>query len=887
MTENTIIAANPPTATRSTWPWASLGLLAALAVELYLLLNDVPLLPGQGAPVRGPTTAPVAELMTQRNIVRVQAPGGLVWEETTPGQVLHRSESVLTLARSRAEIAFLDGTGLVLDENTLVQLEKTPSDDASHYQKIVVKLLRGKLHKSAPKKASQLLSRQTEKGTTPPLEIQVGDTRAILNSATELTVTALPERMSVEVHSGEVELSAPQKQITVTEGEEATLDAKGSSPRVARKIPLTLLAPRAGTHLLPLATRTSVDFRWRNNLTSLPAVPMDLEAGTDPAFEGEVIRLRIPATEPPLKSVQASLKLPTGAATATRWYWRVRPLDRNASPSATESFWIQPLPVPRLKSSGPDLFWSAVEGATGYLVEISRAGEQTRVVPVTTTTLRVPTSGAGDYRLRVRAQLPSQLQTPWSAPHSFTVQEAADSAALPPPPGELLDAEINEEKLPPPQQSWLQRLLLPSAWAAEPESSRWSVKLKWKRVSGVRKYKVQIGRERSFKTIIAEATTDAPEYVWSYLPGQENSKGRIFFRVASMSNLGLAGTYSEPKPVQLRETVAAKKTPKTAPTAANNETYAAIDANAVESSPTDAAESGDLHTLAEKPSAPKVAAREAVVAPVAAMPTASVASAIPAATGASVTPTVPAPTSVPARHRFNASAALFTGIGNENQAGTDPELRSVDIRNPHAQQKLRLSTALLRVTDEGLESSWSAQAQGSFTRFAAVPTARPVNQPDIKAWSIRLDVLRQVRLAAIASGEWTLALGGTLDRPYRFVKAGPQAATVEGAISLGPAGTLAHRVRGRAGGFADLDLGIGLGLPITGLVTGGFIGINPLVWSEWRGWSFGKFGSLGIRFEFEASLQRWSRPEGTTLTTWVAWLAPTLRLGESFWQPAP
>src|SRR5687767_8318594 len=104
----TSVATNPP---RSKWRIVSIALLFLLALEIYFLVRDVPLLGNRGSPEeylnRGDST-PVAELVRRRNEVRVQAPGALVWQESRDGQTLFRLQSLLTAEDSRAEVAFLD-----------------------------------------------------------------------------------------------------------------------------------------------------------------------------------------------------------------------------------------------------------------------------------------------------------------------------------------------------------------------------------------------------------------------------------------------------------------------------------------------------------------------------------------------------------------------------------------------------------------------------------------------------------------------------------------------------------------------------------------------------------------------------------------------------------
>jgi hypothetical protein len=81
------------------------------------------------------------------------------------------------------------------------------------------------------------------------------------------------------------------------------------------------------------------------------------------------------------------------------------------------------------------------------------------------------------------------------------------------------------------------------------------VKLRWKEVSGVKKYHVQVSRTRSFQRILAEGDASASEWNWQYRLGMENSKGRAYFRVASVGDTGEVGAYSRPKPIAIPESI--------------------------------------------------------------------------------------------------------------------------------------------------------------------------------------------------------------------------------------------------------------------------------------------------------------------------------------------
>ena len=112
MADNTTFTVSSPTKNpvfRSFIWWILWGL--AIAVELYLLLNDVSLLKGPDAEsyFRGDLD-PVAELKTYHSDVRFQNPNQLIWDDVQAQQSFFPKQSLMTLGASGAEIEFSDGS---------------------------------------------------------------------------------------------------------------------------------------------------------------------------------------------------------------------------------------------------------------------------------------------------------------------------------------------------------------------------------------------------------------------------------------------------------------------------------------------------------------------------------------------------------------------------------------------------------------------------------------------------------------------------------------------------------------------------------------------------------------------------------------------------------
>ncbi len=867
---------------------ATLTLGVGLAIEVFYLLNDIPLWNPPSSRSFTPSTPPIAELMTRQNDVKTQAPDELVWNEAREGQTLYRRQSVLTLEGSKAEIAFLDGTGLTVDEKSLVQLEKTPSDESLGYQRLVIKLLRGKIHKSSPRKTSDLSRKLGAR--TPEIEIQTGDTHVMLTPSSELTITALPEDPTrgarIEVQSGEVSVVSPHGQMVSKQGEEVTTFKDSESKPEVKTLSFTLLSPKGGTDIQALNSKQRIRFRWNAAREAATGTTQEVEISQDPQFRSVTVRSKIPAAEPPLQYVEVNVEVPA-TSTPSLWHWRVRAPSperhKEAIVSTKETFWLRPLPIPelrypldrvRVQSDRPiDLSWMSVDTATAYELEVHEPSGN-RVHSLNDPTARLqPPAVMGVTRWRVRAKLKSGDSGPWSTLREIHWSEAqptpstADPGAAvnslqapnpnePAPPPPIIDEPEIIRGDPVPQHTTLKGLYQwMTFWIAEAQakdeeaSSNLTVKLKWKQVKGATKYHVQVARNRNFKTVIAEADTFEPNWNWHYTPGMENTKGRVFYRVASVGASGNAGAYSAPKSIKI----------PSAPIGPA-EVYAAIDDPDM-GEPIDAAEKGNLDTLMHLPSVQVMDIPTAMSqkAPQASDQSTAIAQ-----------PTPPkAPTTPPFSQRW--TLVLSTGVGRLTQSGSDPSLTSVAPQNAYIQQRIAIETELQRaaLNAEKNESAWRALAQIGGASFHASDDGPALPQSDLRSIAWRIEGIKRIeRFEKIAP--WHLFVGANLDYSYRWVKSGPQSVDTQGALSLGPS---AHVIRT----FESFEGGFGLSLPFTGLMTKGHLGAELRVWGEKTLAAFAHQRAVCLRANVELGWLRWSSPSGTSTSAWTFWVSPTFQ----------
>ncbi len=442
-------------------------IILALGIELYFLIYDIPVFthPFNFTHSNSISLTPVAELISSTNSVHVQNFESLVWENTHPNQTLYRKQSVLTLADSKAEIAFLDGTGIAMDENSLIELEKYPAD-SQDYKKIVIRLVKGTLRKTQPKKRSEILRKDQE--TTPLLLVQTDTFSTVLTPESEVTISKQTVS-SIEIQAGALEVQTPKGLLQIKEGFRVEIPSDVDQTPILTEKKVLFLFPNTEP---PLSVENETIFRWKISDPSFATFDQEIEIAQDTDF----------------KKIKQKTKIHF---------------------SGKQQIYEKSLPLDKLKS--------------------------------------------GTYFWRIKG-------SPEFQKFSITHPQTKTKEALPPPP-QLQNPkfDLNPKKNKKNEKSWLD-YFIPSAIADE--KPYYQIYLKWDQVEGVTRYKIQISKQRNFKSVLFETETLIPEYVWEYQVGMENSKGRVFYRVASVSSSGLTGRYSDAQIIEIPKSVLAGDFPK-------------------------------------------------------------------------------------------------------------------------------------------------------------------------------------------------------------------------------------------------------------------------------------------------------------------------------------
>lgn len=171
--------------------------------------------------------------------------------------------------------------------------------------------------------------------------------------------------------------------------------------------------------------------------------------------------------------------------------------------------------------------------------------------------IEIPTRASGSSEARTVPVVRPISVVPTAATPSATPSPVPSLAPTPKvpvrlPPPKIRAPILRPRTAPAKPEGALRRIwnrLVPSAHAESPATPEWEIELQWDAVPEAKAYRVEISRTRSFRSRVTETTVSQPSWIWLYRPGMENSKGRVFYRVASVSADGTSGSFSEPRTI--------------------------------------------------------------------------------------------------------------------------------------------------------------------------------------------------------------------------------------------------------------------------------------------------------------------------------------------------
>lgn len=376
----------------------------------------------------------VAEMVRSKNEVRVQLSDAMTWDNAAAGQVLHEGETVMTLKGGQADIAFLNGLGVTLGEETLITLELTRTATKKHSFKL--KLLRGSV--------------RTERAPE-DMRIQVGNFELKANAGSNLILARDSENapeFAVQVSTGLVTASNGKSTQDIHEGEVGTL-ARGNV--AVSRLPFSPQQPPDRAVLTGAGEGEPITFQWKV-APSVAGRAQLIEVSTTPEFTTILRDQTIAATEPPMESVRIRfpgiLNLEAGY-----YYWRVRTTSGEKVVGPTASFSIARARAPKLYVPAPgvmtstestEFIWEAIPEAEGYELRI---GNQVTLTRVPHHSITSAPAAPWSVRAKVRGEWGAwsesrSLSASPSAKPSLTPEPASKAAPAAPPPPDEIDAVI-------------------------------------------------------------------------------------------------------------------------------------------------------------------------------------------------------------------------------------------------------------------------------------------------------------------------------------------------------------------------------------------------------------------------------------------------------------
>ncbi|MCB0405027.1 MAG: FecR domain-containing protein [Bdellovibrionales bacterium] len=490
----------------------------ALIVVIILLISDFSLFHRTNSN----SAEIVARIAEATNSVRRRAAGLPVWSRASKGEAVQDKDQVFTDEDSSTVIRFIDGSEVLLSENTLVTVQKQES-------RTQFNVLRGAL---AAKSG----------GGDVAIEIDVGGMKTkVQDKNTEINVKRDGEgKTSIAVVGGKAEIASNGKVVELAADTVSQFSETGKLT-ATRRIPVRLLTPEDGQTVF---FQKSAALRGpRAEFTWAPVNGVDqfeLQIARDNAFKQTVFKKAFNGTSG------------IAALDSGKYFWRVGAWDsgsRGYSYSIERRVTLEEDRAPRLwkpesnvkvafkelldrdekaraiasLQGGTDgtrvqFFWEEVGGVRAYAFQLASDREFTSVLfedEVKTNNLVSTKLLSGPYFWRVRNIEKSRPSSPWSVARGFTVQKIS----LPGAPAGLLPTDGALLKL---------------------DRQQPAIVFRWERDELSHTYLLQVARDKSFETPIAQQKVRGSS--WTWLPPEI---GEYYWRVRAWDEYERMTPYAE------------------------------------------------------------------------------------------------------------------------------------------------------------------------------------------------------------------------------------------------------------------------------------------------------------------------------------------------------
>ena len=421
----------------------------------------------------------------------------VIWERVNSNTPVFNGDSIRTADSSEAVINLQDGTEISLHENSMVLLSVAE-------RKMAVDFSRG-----------SMTARKRKKDGGFQLSITAGSLNMAVDESHLMMEKEENEEVDVTVREGEARLlTEGEEDVVLSRNQKAVLRPGSSSARVTT-LPVTLVAPEAGTFIAGRGSLQQVRFTWKYNRPVQGAV---LEIADDRNFNNIITRSNVNGTS----TVE---RLRDG-----RYYWRITTVEKDTASFAWSNFTvlkieplelIKPLDTQTIQAAGEtqlvSFSWKPHRHMNSYELLVARDPEMKEIIVrkssrMTDTAVDVP-AGKSTYYWSVRGEAALQGLKEYSVSskiYSFSMAPVTPGASV-----QLIRPEVKA------------RVIRDAVnWQAVPFS--------WKKMKGVDKYELQVADNLSFlgdvwkkrtanNVLLMEKPLKPGKYFWRVAPVIENN----------------------------------------------------------------------------------------------------------------------------------------------------------------------------------------------------------------------------------------------------------------------------------------------------------------------------------------------------------------------------
>lgn len=507
---------------REVWLLVAAGL--ALCIEILALLYQLRLvsLPGLRPAGSSPERVIGSVTLREKNVTS-RAPSSLSWYPVAAGDKVHRNETVMTGSGARLKIELEGATELLLEGDTLIRFsdERKWTGAAS-----VVDL---EVNQGVVRVKSRMA----------PVRVAVKNRRIDVAPDSEVLLekAALRSEAQLQVAKGKavvVEETKQEEGVTIKEGDRVSLpESVGAvAPPLPAVLKLASREPKAGAKIFAKTEVDDVHFTWD---------------GTD----GDALEWDTADDFQTLKTQPASGEARLGLRPG-KYFWRIRRGTRVSEPA--ELVLVPPIRYEFRAPASNAVFkrkqrvrleWAAVEGASGYRIEVSPDESFANLAferELAGTSVELPQLDPGTFHWRVTASSETYGAWPPSETKRFSVKSplAAPKAK-------------GVKMLPGGKGSWLRALkdvfaavlewVIPSAQAAEEpvqeEEAVLAWQFSWGAIEGAAGYRVEIAIDAKFKKVVAREELTQTNFSLTLPPGK-----KYYWRVAAFDEDKEVGDWS-------------------------------------------------------------------------------------------------------------------------------------------------------------------------------------------------------------------------------------------------------------------------------------------------------------------------------------------------------